>query len=82
MLFHNKLLSNTAGQVNLSVSVNVCAVDQPLGVSEPVMANCMCVCVWVCVRVKVVDLSWWSGLSQQRLDVWTAEHKAAKWERQ
>lgn len=38
MLFHNKLLSNTAGQVNLSLRFCecVCAADQPFGVREPV----------------------------------------------
>lgn len=39
MLFHNKLLSNTAGQVNLSLIFCecVCAAGQPVSVSE-------CVC--------------------------------------
>lgn len=52
MLFHNKLLSNTAGQ-SRPVSLNMYLRCSLTFVSQPVTANCVC----LCVCVKVVDLA-------------------------
>lgn len=78
MLFHNKLLSNTAGQVNMSLRFCECVCVCVLLINLTVWENLSPkrVCVWLCV--KVANLAWWRGLSQQRLDVQTAEHKGGK----